>query len=212
MMFCRFCGSTLSDDSSFCHSCGQSLANAPAPTSAIAAAPAQAQIPPAPAASPQAERVPLPQKKSKVFVIVWRLVGVVVLLWLLWVFLGTTAMKEIAHLPADLKSDSFGLPAASWKSVVIEVPYNGSLTVSVQVASGNPVRVFLTDNAGLAAFREDTDGRVNYFAGFYSDKTRSFDHTARVSSGQYQLVVYDPSYGFLSSSSSDISLKVHIDP
>jgi hypothetical protein len=121
-------------------------------------------------------------------------------------------MKEIANLPADLNSDSFGLPAASWKSVAIEVPYNGSLTISVQVARGNSVRVFLTDKEGLESFRQDTDGMMRYFGGFYSDKTKSFDHTARISPCQYQLVVYDPSYGILSASSSDISLKAHIDP
>src|SRR5260370_15709841 len=48
-MFCRFCGTTLPDDSTFCHSCGKSLATTQANTSPVAAAPAPAPIP-APAA------------------------------------------------------------------------------------------------------------------------------------------------------------------
>src|SRR5262245_17140919 len=48
-MFCRFCGSTLPDDSSFCHSCGKALTSAPLPsTTGTAAAPALAPAKPAP--------------------------------------------------------------------------------------------------------------------------------------------------------------------
>lgn len=44
-MFCRFCGTTLPDDSTFCHSCGKSLATPQANSSPVAAAPAPAPIP-----------------------------------------------------------------------------------------------------------------------------------------------------------------------
>lgn len=48
-MFCRFCGSTLPDDSNFCHSCGKALTSAPLPsTTETAAAPAVAPVKPAP--------------------------------------------------------------------------------------------------------------------------------------------------------------------
>jgi hypothetical protein len=119
--------------------------------------------PPAPAAAAPARAVeravlPPPQKKPVgTGRIVWRLIGVGILLWLLWAFLGRPSMntiKQQASLSADLKTDTFGLRAASWKSTPIYVPYNGSLTISVRVTRGNPVRVFLTDEAGVEKFKK----------------------------------------------------------
>src|SRR5579864_3593149 len=63
-------------------------------TAQSAAAPARAIEPGPPA-----------RKKSSAAVVVWRLLGVVILLLLLWVFLGrpsSTAIREMANLPADL--------------------------------------------------------------------------------------------------------------
>lgn len=153
------------------------------------------------------------RKKSNAALMIWRLVGVAILLWLLWVFLGrpsTTAIKEMANLPSDLVNDSFGLSAASWKSTPVMVPYNGSLTISVEVTRGNPVHVFLTNAVGVEKFKDTLQG--THYGGFASQKTMSFEHTARINAGQYFLVVHDPSLGILSSSSSDISLKAHIAP
>lgn len=44
-MFCRFCGATYPDDSTFCPSCGKSVATTPAPSSAGTAAAATAPAP-----------------------------------------------------------------------------------------------------------------------------------------------------------------------
>ena len=52
-MFCRFCGTTLPDDSTFCQSCGKSLAISQPSSPVAAAAPAPAPI-----------RTPAPQSKS----------------------------------------------------------------------------------------------------------------------------------------------------
>lgn len=177
--------------------------NKPAPSPTVpAAAPARAIAPVEP-----------PKQKSKAAMVIWRLIGVVVLVWLLWAFFGRpsiTTIKQAVNLPADVMNDTFGLRAASWRSTPIRVPYNGSLTISVQVTRGNPVRVFLTNQEGVNKFRDTKQG--TYFGGFYSDNTKSFDHTDRLQPGQYYLVVYDSSLGILSSPSSDISVKAHIDP
>jgi hypothetical protein len=204
-MFCRFCGATLANDSSFCHACGRSL---------TAAASSEAGAAQAPAVAPQE-----PQRaQSSSGTMFWRLVGVVLLLALGWYFVqqnvggkpAITAIKEAARMPVDLKNETFGVPSTSWKAIGFQVPYAGSLTVSVQVTRGNPMEMFLTNDSGLQELKSTKQAR--YLGSFYSVKGTSFAHTERIGPGVYYFVVRDPSLGILSSSSSDVTLKAHIDP
>jgi hypothetical protein len=143
----------------------------------FAAAKAAAISKSGPAAAPAAAPAPaiaselVEKKPTRKGVMLWRLIGVAVLLWLLWFYLGkpsTTTMKELANLPADIKSDSFGLSAASWRSTPITVPYSGSLTISVQVTRGNPVHIFLTNQEGVQNFKDTLRG--THFGGLLHKK------------------------------------------
>jgi hypothetical protein len=73
-MFCRFCGTTLPDDSTFCQSCGKSLATN-STSSGAAAAPALAPIQP-PAPQPTANKKQNP--------IVARVLGLILVLLVIW--------------------------------------------------------------------------------------------------------------------------------
>jgi hypothetical protein len=145
-------------------------------------------------------------------------IGVAVLLCLAWVYVQqetghipvTTALKVAARMPLDLRDETFGIPASSWKGISITVPYDGSLTVSMQVSRGNPMEVFLTDGSGIQQLKATR--QCKYIGSFYSTKGTSFQHTERIGQGVYYLVVRDNSLGILSASSSDISIKAHVDP
>lgn len=147
-----------------------------------------------------------------------KILALVAVVALAWIFIqqnsgnksASTLLKEAVTMPVDLTNETFGIPAASWKAIGIQTPYDGSLTISVQVARGNPMEMFLTDSAGLDQLKSTRHG--TYIGGFYSVKGTSFQHSERIQKGVYYFVVWDRSLGILSASSSDIALKARIDP
>jgi len=76
------------------------------------------------------------------------LVVLLVLLGYIWYRAGTrTTTQMIAtavHAPVTLTDEVQNLPASSWKAVALNLPYSGTVEVSLQVVRGNPVDVFLT--------------------------------------------------------------------
>jgi len=185
---------------------------APLPGPAVAAAPAVT------APVPTFHPTPAPQRTHKTGRIISSIIGVIVIAVVLWVWMQQnsgdksvgTLFKEAVRLPVDLNDETFGISAASWKAIAIQMPYDGALTITVQVLRGNPMDMFLTDSSGLEQLKTERKG--TYVGGFYSVKGTSFYHTQRIRQGQYYFVVWDRSLGILSSSSSDISLKARAEP
>jgi hypothetical protein len=94
---------------------------------------AQASAAPAPAIAPS----PATKKKSSPWP---RIVLALVFLVLVWVYVqsrltqpAATVFKEIVHMPVDVRTETFTVPARGWQAVAIDVPYNGSLTIEAQV-------------------------------------------------------------------------------
>lgn len=97
-MFCRFCGSTHPDDSTFCPSCGKPVAATSTPAHASAAAPAPAPVPLPPNAIP-----PKYQAERKLLI-----AGIVVAI-------GVAVVALILYLKSSGSSDS-GQSASSTQS------------------------------------------------------------------------------------------------
>lgn len=158
---------------------------------------------------------PKPEKKSSSF---GRLMLLVLLIVLAWIYFQSridkpagTLLKEVTHMPVDLRTETFSVPARSWKAIGIQVPYNGSLTVNVQVlGNGNAMEMFLTNEAGIEKLKSTKE--ATYLSGFYAVKASTFQHTERISQGSYYFVVRDRHLGILSASASDVSLNARIDP
>jgi len=191
-------------DQEFTAAKSAAIANATGTVSQPAAAPA-------PAVSP----APAVRKKSSP----WRrIVLAVILLALVWVYVqsrltqpAATVFKEVVHMPMDLRTETFTIPARGWKAVAIQVPYNGSLTIEAQVLGrGNAMEMFLTDESGVDKLKTTEQG--TYIGGFYAVKGSSFQHTARMNQGTYYFVVRDRHFGILSATASDVSLKARVDP
>jgi hypothetical protein len=150
----------------------------------------------------------------------WRLKAALVLLLILvgsiWYSIGTKNTTNIlataVHAPITLKDEVENLPASSVKSFGINVPYGGTVDITMEVVRGNPIDVFLTDAEQLPAIQKNDWNNVRTYTNFDALKTETYRRTGQVAQGNYYLVMRDTSLGILSSSASDISVKVELNP
>jgi len=150
---------------------------------------------------------------------VW-LIPVAALALLAWTFIqnsvGTKGATQIlattVHAPIELQNEVENLRAASWKGIALNVPYSGTVNVDLQVVRGNPIDVLLTTPDQLEAMKKEQWSQVQVYTDFNAAKTMLYRRSARLGQGAYYLVIRDTSLGILSSSSSDISVKVQLNP
>ena len=144
------------------------------------------------------------------------LVVLLVLLGYIWYRAGTrTTTQMIAtavHAPVTLTDEVQNLPASSWKAVALNLPYSGTVEVSLQVVRGNPVDVFLTTPDQFETMKKGEWNNVRVYGDFNAVKTKTYRRTGQLGQGSYYLVMRDTSLGILSSSASDISVKVQLNP
>ena len=124
----------------------------------------------------------------------------------------TNMLATAVHAPITLKDEVQNLPASSTKSLGINVPYSGSVDITLEVVRGNPIDVFLTDADQLVAIQKSDWNNVKSYNDFNAEKTKTYRRTARLNEGGYYLVMRDTSLGILSSSASDVSVKVQLNP
>lgn len=116
---------------------------------------------------------------------------------------ATNLAKAVAHAPMTLHDGIENIQASSWKGIPINLPYSGTLSVSVEVTSGNKIDVFLTDGSNFEKFKKD-DKQFRVF--MQAAKTQNFKQSARIAAGLYYLVLRDTTLGVLSSQTSDIKV------
>ena len=152
-MFCRFCGATLPNDSTFCHSCGKSLVIAGTGASATTATSAPALVQ-APVTPPKGRRNEIP-----ILMGVLLIVFVLVVIW--WAanrqdsssthpaFPQSTAQVPAPQLHTiTVGSGALTVNASSYAYFTLTVPA-GASTVRVQGhfsatgGSGNDIEVYL---------------------------------------------------------------------
>jgi hypothetical protein len=188
-MFCSKCGTDLPDDSRFCRSCGQTL-GAVSTGGGAAAAPAR-----------------IPAQETKSASANWWMLPIIVLtvLGVAWLIAASAA-----HGPKDLADQIVKVPAHSWFALTVQIPYDGSVAISAAVQNGNPMMIYLTDEDGYKAL--ELSDRNTFWNGFAAQHTLDFQHTGRLEHGTYHLIMRDYSLGILSKPSSDVAVKVHIEP
>jgi hypothetical protein len=144
------------------------------------------------------------------------LVVLLLLLGYIWYRAGTrTTTQMIAtavHAPITLKDEVQNIPASSWKAVALDLPYDGTLDISLQVIRGNPIDVFLTTTDELETMKKEEWNNVRVYSDFNATKTKTYRRRGQLGQGSYYLVMRDTSLGILSSSASDISVKVQLNP
>ncbi len=146
------------------------------------------------------------------------ILGIVLLglLGLLWYYVGTKNTTQLlataVHAPITLEDEVENLPASSVKSLGFNVPYNGTVAVTMQVIRGNPIDVCLTGADQLAAIQENDWNKVNCYTEFGALKTTTYRRSGELGQGRYYLAIRDTSLGILSSSASDISVRIQVSP
>lgn len=138
------------------------------------------------------------------------------LVGLIWYNAGTKRTTQMiataVHAPLTLQDEIQNLPASSWKGVAVNLPYSGTLSVDLEVVRGNPIDVFLTTVDQLEAMKKEQWSQVRAYTDFSASKTKTYRRSGQLNQGSYYLVLRDTSLGILSSSASDISVKVQLNP
>jgi hypothetical protein len=124
----------------------------------------------------------------------------------------TNFIATAVHAPITLKDDVENVPATSWKAVGLNLPYSGTVDVSLQVVQGNPVDVFVVTPDQLDTMKKEDWSNVKTYTNYNATKTKTYKRTGQLVEGSYYLVMRDTSLGLLSARASDISVKVQLNP
>lgn len=156
-----------------------------------------------------------PRTRRKSHRAVWWLALILVsLLAFIWYSLGTRDTTQIlataVHAPIQLVNEIQNVPAHSWKAVPFTTTYAGSVTIDIREVRGNPIDVFVMNADQLDKLKANES--VLTFTDFDAQKTQVYERTARLQQGTYYLVMRDTSLGILSSSASDISVRIQLNP
>lgn len=135
-----------------------------------------------------------------------------------WFFIRQTAGEKSANrlaaslvkAPIELTNSIETIKASSWTGKPLSLPYDGTLTISLSVTRGNPQVVHLMQASEIESYRARK--KFRHFQEFEAEKSKSYKRSGRVAKGQYYLVIEDPTLGILSASSSDVAIKVDLNP
>lgn len=122
------------------------------------------------------------------------------------------AIRTVVRARIALKDSVENVPAASWKAVPLDLPYPGTIDVSLEVVNGNPMDVAVTTPDQLEVLKQNGWGHMRVFTDFNAVKTKTYRRTGQLGQGSYYLVIRDTSLGILSQRASDISVKVQLNP
>lgn len=121
-------------------------------------------------------------------------------------------IKNAGTLAAFLEAHFEQSMFSPYDNVPLNVPYTGSVDIGLEVLRGNPVDVFVAASTELDAIKKGDWNNVNVYADFNALKSKTYRRTGQLGQGSYYLVIRDTSFGILSASASDISVKVRLSP
>lgn len=130
--------------------------------------------------------------------------------WLTSAYVIDRQSKKGLPDPIEIKNTTDRIKANAVQWYTFTLPYEGTLTVSVQVQKGNELDVFLMREDQLAHFK--SKNKFNHFPQFESKQSQNYQRHGNLSEGRYSLVVRDPSYGIISSSTTDYQIKIKLEP
>ncbi|HEX9021569.1 MAG TPA: CsgG/HfaB family protein [Nitrospirota bacterium] len=102
------------------------------------------------------------------------------------------------------------LKIGSWKALPMNVMYDGTLAVTMNVTKGNPIDVIVIPDSEYENVKNNKE--VHPLTVFTSLKTKNYTRKARLDSGSYYLILRDSSIGILSRQRSNIEIKVQLEP
>jgi predicted nucleic acid-binding Zn ribbon protein len=121
-------------------------------------------------------------------------------------------MASAVHTSVVLKDETQTLRSKSWRSVPIDTLYSGNLDIDIHVSRGNPVDVALVPLDQMDKLRSSGFKNLSGDPNFTAQKTTTFHQTHAIPQGNYVLVIRDASLGILSTSPTNVAVKVTLNP
>lgn len=133
---------------------------------------------------------------------------------LVWYYAGTKQTERmvatVVHAPIEIQNEVENLPASSWKAIALNLPYTGTVSIDLAVQRGNPLDVFVMNPDQINNLKMRQQFKV--YTDFTASKTTIYKRSGRLRQGNYYLVLRDTSLGVLSARSSDVAVKVELNP
>jgi predicted nucleic acid-binding Zn ribbon protein len=121
-------------------------------------------------------------------------------------------MASAVHTSVVLKDETQTLRSKSWRSIPIDTLYSGNLAIDIHVLRGNPLDVALIPLDQMDKLRSSGSKDLPGDPNFSAVKTAAFHHSQAMSQGNYLLVFRDASLGILSTSPTNVAIKVTLNP
>ncbi len=98
----------------------------------------------------------------------------------------------------------------------MNLPYAGDLELDVRVTKGKHVNVYVVDPSSWAEFKKAYKalfgGQFRHYPEFAATKAATVRRRGRLAEGQYYIVIENPTYGILVSSSFDVQVSARLVP
>jgi TolB-like protein len=116
--------------------------------------------------------------------------------------------SSTAHATIILLETVAKLEIGSYKAFPLNLPFGGSIDVTVEVLRGNPLDVTLMPGPELENFKQQKEFKKVAF--FTAAKKKSYQRSTELGAGDYYLVVRDSSLGVFSVQHSDVKVLVRL--
>jgi paraquat-inducible protein A len=142
----------------------------------------------------------------------------VVLFFIVVAGIYTFEKHPVPAAPIELNNSQVNLPAHHWQKIQLAVPQPGTLTIELQVTSGNPLDVSLIPADQLSNV-EQANSMIHAgnlirasLPAFRAVHAKVYTHTGRIDKGEFLIVIQDTSLGIISAPSSDVEVRAYLAP
>ena len=149
---------------------------------------------------------------TKIFLVAVILIAGIYMFGYIYHNVTASQSANLSHQPLTITDEIENVPAGSRKGLNYNFPLGGKLDITVNVANGNPIDIFLTNADQLDVMNKGDWRNVKAYSNFNATKARTYHRSEFVGPGNYCLVLRDTTLGVLSAHASDVSVKTVLTP
>ena len=125
-------------------------------------------------------------------------------------------VATLVHTKIELYSGTLDIPSKSVKAISISLPYTGDLHVEANVVKGDHINLYVVDESDYSRFAQARSalfgGNFRHYPAFHSSKSKVVDRNGRLNEGKYRVILENPTWGILSSTSFDVRVEIVLNP
>jgi hypothetical protein len=118
--------------------------------------------------------------------------------------------RPVDYTPVTILETVEKLKIGSSKVFPVNLPAAGTVNVTVDVLGGNKIDINMIPGSELDNFNGHK--KFDSVSDFTATKTKSYKRSAHLDGGNYYLVLHDSSLGFFSVQTSEIKIRVQLEP